>query len=209
MSRNSEIVKIPRKSTVSVLAPPSSGKGTFCKLLRQKIHALHVSTGEILRGLQDPDISVVMSKGQLAEDCTMLSILEKHVSKNLNPDSHQVLLLDGFPRNTKQVEMLEQVSLGHIFLVHLKIGDTEVLKRFTNSLQDDSSDRANRLDNDIQTFMYRLNEYRRMENFILNAARSLNIPVIKREISNTKIAAELFYRKHIAPHHSWGELLNQ
>ncbi len=192
------VVRIPSRSTGAILAPPCCGKGTFCRKLNSFVPGLHISTGELFRSMNNPDFNGVMAGGGLIENDTTLHILKNHVSKSFDDDVHQMLWLDGFPRDEKQVGMLHEVAIGKVFLIHLKIHNSDVVRRFRQSLEKDE-ERSTRPDNSIHTFMRRLDEYRRKETKILKHAHALKIPVIKREISNTENAAETFYFKHMHP----------
>jgi adenylate kinase family enzyme len=148
--------------------------------------------------MNNADFNGVMAGGGLIENNTTLDILKNHVSQKFDDSAHQMLWLDGFPRDEKQVAMLFDLAIGKVFLIHLKIHNTDVIRRFSRSLEKDE-ERSTRPDNSMTTFMRRLEEYRSKETKILNHAHALKIPVIKREISNTENAAETFYFKHIHP----------
>ncbi len=192
------IVRIPSGSTGAFLAPPCCGKGTFCRKLNSFIPGLHISTGELFRSMKNPEFNNVMAGGGLIENDTTLNILRNHVNQSFDRNTHQMLWLDGFPRDEQQVGMLHQIAIGKVFIIHLKINNNDVIRRFRRSLEKDE-ERSTRLDNSIATFTRRLEEYRIKETKIVSCAHALKIPVIKREISNTEIAAEIFYFKHIHP----------
>ncbi len=192
------VVRIPSGSTGAFLAPPCCGKGTFCRKLNSFIPGLHISTGELFRSMKNPEFNDVMAGGGLIENDTTLNILRNHVNQSFDSNTHQMLWLDGFPRDEKQVGMLYEIAIGKVFIIHLKIHNIDVIRRFRRSLEKDE-ERSTRLDNSITTFARRLEEYRLKETKIISHAHALKIPVIKREISNTEIAAETFYFKHIHP----------
>jgi len=91
------------------LGPPGSGKGTQAKRVSAHCKIPHISTGDMLReaiaqetpsGLKASDF---MKKGQLVPDEIINSILEERIEKD---DCKSGFLLDGFPRNISQAEIL-------------------------------------------------------------------------------------------------------
>ncbi len=98
------------KNRLLFLGPPGAGKGTQASLICKEKGLLHLSTGDLLReevslGTQlGKEAELIMNKGELVSDQIVLSIVEKKLSK-----SSQGWLLDGFPRNLMQVELLEKL----------------------------------------------------------------------------------------------------
>ena len=102
---------------IVLLGAPGSGKGTQAKLLIEKLGIPHISTGDLLRtaiaqetelGLKAKD---VMDRGELVSDEIVLGMLKERV---LEEDAAKGFILDGFPRNLTQANMLEEllVELG-------------------------------------------------------------------------------------------------
>lgn len=95
-----------------VLGAPGSGKGTQAIKVASEYGLMHLSTGDMLRleienkseiGLV---VQEIMAKGNLVSDELVLDLLKKRFEKK-----DKSYLLDGFPRNLKQANMLsEQLS---------------------------------------------------------------------------------------------------
>lgn len=95
-----------------LLGAPGSGKGTQAKLLKEEFNIPHISTGDMLRGaIADKSemglaAKVVMDKGQLVNDDIMLGIMKDRLAQS---DAKNGFILDGFPRNLVQADMLDNL----------------------------------------------------------------------------------------------------
>jgi adenylate kinase len=93
------------------LGPPGSGKGTQAKTVAGHFGVPHISTGDMLReavaretpaGLKARDF---MGKGSLVPDEIINAILLERIERQ---DCLGGFLLDGFPRNLSQAELLSK-----------------------------------------------------------------------------------------------------
>ncbi len=121
---------------IILIAPPAAGKGTQSELLSSRYNIPHISTGRLIRELNDENINKLLSKGQLLEDEFVLDLLEKRLLLN---DCHDGFIIDGFPRNLKQASMFEdllnklQIPLG--IAIYLEIDSDIALKRIIGRLE--------------------------------------------------------------------------
>ncbi|MFK8011521.1 MAG: adenylate kinase [Marinicellaceae bacterium] len=98
-----------------LLGAPGSGKGTQAKLLKEEYNIPHISTGDLLRAAvaAKSDLGmaakVVMDKGQLVSDEIVLGMLKERLSQD---DARNGFILDGFPRNLTQADMLDELLNG-------------------------------------------------------------------------------------------------
>jgi len=107
-----------------VIGPPGSGKGTHTnRLIREVPDGLNISRlsiGDALRARNLP-----CSSGELCFNEEIESIIDEHIV-----DDH-VIILDGYPRSLKQMEMLYDRSIkdGHKLLAvfNLTVLEPEVL----------------------------------------------------------------------------------
>ncbi|MGB5605611.1 MAG: adenylate kinase [Gammaproteobacteria bacterium] len=97
---------------IVLLGAPGSGKGTQAKLLVERYKIPQISTGDLLReavasgsplGRQ---AKVAMDAGQLVSDEIVLGIIKERV---MQADARNGFILDGFPRNLPQAEVLDQL----------------------------------------------------------------------------------------------------
>ncbi len=110
--------------SVLIFGPPGSGKGTLGKFLSSAGNHLHLSSGDIFRGLA-PESSLgklfysYAHKGHLVPDIVTLQIWRRYVGGLIDTNryfpSQQLLLLDGIPRTLPQAQILE----SHIEVVHI------------------------------------------------------------------------------------------
>ncbi len=106
------------------------GKGTQAKLLSGELGIVHISTGDLLRsatGELKEKIDSYISGGSLFPDELMVEILEERLGEE---DCKKGFILDGFPRNLKQVEMLKEITeIDKI--IEISISDEESVKRLS------------------------------------------------------------------------------
>lgn len=109
---------------------PGSGKGTQGKILSALPGFHHVAMGDILRGLNESNplfekVQSYLRRGDLVPDDLAVDLFFSHVS-GLNCGPDDLLIIDGLPRNPKQVELLSrQVKVIKIF--KLSIYDENVV----------------------------------------------------------------------------------
>ena len=97
---------------IVLLGAPGSGKGTQAKLLTEKYDVPQISTGDLLRAAvtaQTPlgrQAKAIMDAGQLVPNDIVLGMIKERL---LSPDTKNGFILDGFPRNVKQAEALDEL----------------------------------------------------------------------------------------------------
>ena len=96
---------------VVLLGAPGAGKGTQAQILSEKLGLAHVATGDLFRAAvrDETPLGVTakgfMDRGELVPDAVTIEMLLERLAK---PDAEKGILLDGFPRNTAQAEVLDQ-----------------------------------------------------------------------------------------------------
>ncbi|MFA5061363.1 MAG: nucleoside monophosphate kinase [Candidatus Pacearchaeota archaeon] len=113
---------------IILLGVQGSGKGTQAKLISGKKRLTHISTGDLLRntkGKLKEQIDSYINKGNLVPDELMLKIL-----KNKIDDCKKGFILDGFPRNLKQAEMLNKITKIDK-VIEIFISDREAIERIS------------------------------------------------------------------------------
>ncbi len=97
---------------IVLLGAPGAGKGTQAKKLVEKYGIPQISTGDILRkAVADgtplgKEAKAYMDKGELVPDSVVIGLVKERLTRD---DCKKGFILDGFPRNTAQAEVLDKV----------------------------------------------------------------------------------------------------
>ena len=121
-----------------LVGPPGAGKGTQAVQLAKHYKIPHISTGDIFRAnLKDgtelgKQAQSFKDRGELVPD----SVTNEMVRERLgNSDVGNGFLLDGFPRNTNQAEVLDGIlkakNMPLDAALELKIDHAEIIKRLS------------------------------------------------------------------------------
>ena len=99
---------------VILLGAPGSGKGTIAgKLAGENANLKHVSSGDLLRGAvakgtpAGVEAKGYMEKGSLVPDALIAQMIKDVIAETTGDVT---MLLDGFPRNVAQAEILEKTG---------------------------------------------------------------------------------------------------
>lgn len=124
---------------IVLLGAPGAGKGTQAQKLIEDYRLTHISTGDLLRqaikagtplGLQAQSY---MDSGNLVPDELVVGLLKERLAQS---DAQHGFVLDGFPRNTAQAEILDAslAEMGYTLDAALLVDvDHEVIiKRLSN-----------------------------------------------------------------------------
>ena len=96
---------------VVLLGAPGAGKGTQAQVLSERLGLAHVATGDLFRAAVRDGTPLgvkakgYMDRGELVPDAVTIEMLLERLAK---PDAAAGILLDGFPRNTAQAEVLDK-----------------------------------------------------------------------------------------------------
>lgn len=120
---------------IVLFGPPGAGKGTQSDLLKKEFGLVHISTGDVFRGL-DPESELAKlaksysDKGNLVPDEITIKILESEVQKHKDIKG---VIYDGFPRTTAQAEALDvflaEKGTGVSTMLSLKVPEEELKQR--------------------------------------------------------------------------------
>ncbi|NPV73733.1 MAG: adenylate kinase [Pelotomaculum sp.] len=100
-----------------IMGPPGAGKGTQAEALIKELKITHISTGDMFRKAIKEGTEMgkkakeYMDKGELVPDSVVVGMVKERL---LQPDCENGFLLDGFPRNVTQAEVLDETldSMG-------------------------------------------------------------------------------------------------
>lgn len=96
--------------SILFIAPPAAGKGTQSKIISETYKIPHISTGDLLRKSNNPEILEIMKNGTLVSTDLTISLLKKRLSEK---DCVNGYILDGFPRTISQAKAYEKL-LGEL-----------------------------------------------------------------------------------------------
>ncbi len=114
---------------ITLIAPPAAGKGTQAKKISKEYGIPHISTGDLLRKINDENLHQSLKNGQFASDELVTNLLKERLKQT---DCQNGFVLDGYPRNLKQAKMYNQIlaelniPLGYIIVLDL---DKEIAKK--------------------------------------------------------------------------------
>jgi adenylate kinase len=121
-----------------LLGPPGAGKGTQAERLVSDFDLPYYATGDILRAAVKDETKLgaeakgYMDKGELVPDDLICKVIMERIDQ---PEAEDGFLLDGFPRNTEQADILENAlqsrgrSLTAVLLIDAP--DDQVVKRIS------------------------------------------------------------------------------
>lgn len=119
---------------IVLLGPQASGKGTQGKLLSEMFNIVRISTGEMFRAEISKktklgnEIQELISSGALISNEITSELLKKRLGEI---DCRNGFILDGYPRNIKQVKFLESVT-NVDFAIEINIPNKEAQRRIEN-----------------------------------------------------------------------------
>lgn len=98
---------------IILLGPPGSGKGTQANLIQETYALPKISSGDLLReaishGTElGKQAETLYNRGELVSDDIVLAMIDERIHKD---DCAQGFILDGFPRNVAQAQMLLDID---------------------------------------------------------------------------------------------------
>ena len=118
---------------VILLGAPGSGKGTIAaRLASEDARLKHVSSGDLLRGAVAKgtpagiEAKGYMEKGQLVPDALIATMIGDVIAET---KGDVTMLLDGFPRNVAQAEVLEKTGAPIRSVVLVDVPDEVIADR--------------------------------------------------------------------------------
>lgn len=123
---------------IILFGPPGAGKGTQAKSISSQYSIQHISTGDIFRShiARKTELGILAKKyiddGKLVPDEVTIDIVKNRLTED---DCKNGFLLDGFPRNIRQAEELENFlnskNLKLDTALLLKVPSEYILDRMT------------------------------------------------------------------------------
>lgn len=149
--------------------PVGAGKSVQGQMLAARFDWRWISTGNIFRASQDPEVQATIASGRLISSEQTYQVL----GEALNDVRRQQIILDGFPRKKEQAEWLLSHTSEYDFSVDLVIvidvAKDEILKRLAS---------RGRADDDASVIEDRLAIYHSEVDPILQYLSDNAVPVV-------------------------------
>ncbi len=147
---------------------PGAGKTVQSHKVRDELGFHWLSTGQMLRESQDPEVLRVQATGALVDD----ELVTRIVGENLKKEGYdKTFLLDGFPRNAQQAQWLvehgEDVGKHIRAVLFLDVDEEVATERLGGRGRDDDNHEA---------LAKRREEQQKLEP-MLAYLRSINVPI--------------------------------
>jgi len=130
-----------------LVGPPGAGKGTQAKALSEKLSIPHISTGDLFRAHAaertplGEEAKRYLDSGNLVPDTVTNEMVRERLAEG---DTKDGFLLDGFPRNTKQAEvlgnMLAESGTKLDAVIQLEVPEDVVVGRLLSRGRDDDTE---------------------------------------------------------------------
>ncbi|MTD57718.1 adenylate kinase [Amycolatopsis pithecellobii] len=131
-----------------LVGPPGAGKGTQADALSQRLSIPHISTGDLFRRHVSEGTPLgeetkrYLDSGELVPDAVTNEMVRERLAE---PDAAEGFLLDGFPRNTAQAEVLGKLlaesGLELDAVIQLEVPEDVVVNRLlSRGRSDDTED---------------------------------------------------------------------
>jgi adenylate kinase len=124
-----------------LVGPPGAGKGTQAVFLAEHYSIPHISTGDIFRANLKAGTPLgqeakgFMDRGELVPDSVTNAMVKDRLTHD---DVANGFLLDGFPRNVVQAEVLRAILAEQKSpldaVLELNIADSEIIERLSSRL---------------------------------------------------------------------------
>ena len=150
---------------VILFGAPGAGKGTQANFLINEFDLIQISTGDMLRESVKHQTELgkkvenIMANGDLVPDEIIFSLISNRLN---DKDLKNGFIFDGFPRNLKQAEKLEQImnerNINLDFVFHIDVDEDILTSRIENRAK---QEKISRKDDTSAVLIERLKGYNR------------------------------------------------
>ena len=164
---------------VILFGAPGAGKGTQANLLIKKFDLIQISTGDMLRQAVKlktelgKKVETIMANGDLVPDDLIFSLISDRLN---DKDIKNGFIFDGFPRNLKQAQKLDQIindmNIHLDFVFHIDVEEAILTSRIENRAK---QEKITRKDDNSSVLIERLKVYNRVTKPVLEYYSNQNI----------------------------------
>lgn len=139
---------------ILLFGPTGAGKSMQGQMLAVRQGWKWLSTGEMLRQSQDPEIIALLKAGELINDELTYEVFDAVVRDALDKN-YDNIIVDGFPRTKAQAEWLSEYLMGTGQLIDLvvvlEVPESEIMERL---------EKRGRMEDTPETIAKRMTIYR-------------------------------------------------
>ena len=149
---------------IILFGAPGAGKGTQANFLINEFDLTQISTGDMLRDAVKrkselgKQVETIMANGDLVPDEIIFSL----ISARLNNEIKKGFIFDGFPRNLKQAQKLDEIindmNMYLNFVFHIDVDEEILTSRIENRAK---QEKITRKDDTTTVLIERLKVYNR------------------------------------------------
>ena len=160
---------------ILLFGPTGAGKSMQGQMLAVRMGWKWLSTGQMLRDSQDPDVIKVLKSGELVSDELTYDVFEAAV-RDAKANHFSQIIVDGFPRTKEQAEWLadymsktgEKIDL----VIVLEVPESEIMTRL---------EKRGRMEDTPETIAKRMNIYRQKMYPVLGSFAEDGVKIIHLE----------------------------
>lgn len=139
---------------ILLFGPTGAGKSMQGQMMAVRQGWKWLSTGEMLRASDDPEVIELLKKGELIGDDLTYEVFEDAISDAKRSNFPQIIV-DGFPRTKEQAEWLsdymERTNETIDIVIVLEVPESEIMKRL---------EKRARMEDNPEVIAKRMNIYR-------------------------------------------------
>ena len=139
---------------ILLFGPPGAGKSVQGQMMAVRMGWKWLSTGEMFRASNDPEIIDILKSGQLIDDELTYKVFREAVAE-AKKNNYPQIIVDGFPRTKAQAEWLgehlKEINETIDVVIALEVPEGEVMERMA---------KRGRLEDSPETIATRMSIYR-------------------------------------------------
>lgn len=115
-----------------LLGAPGAGKGTQADIIKEKLNIPTISMGNIIRAAIKNETPAgkaakeYVDRGDLVPDESVVNMLQEHLAQS---EGSNGFILDGFPRNVAQAEVLDKMGISLDKVLNIEVPDEFIAER--------------------------------------------------------------------------------
>lgn len=171
---------------ILLFGPTGAGKSMQGQMLAVRMGWKWLSTGQMLRESNDPEVIEVLKSGELVSDELTYEVFDAAI-QDAKASSYPKVIVDGFPRTKEQAEWLaehmEKTDESIDLVVVLEVPEAEIMKRL---------ELRGRMEDSPETIARRMNIYRQKMYPVLGTFAEDGVKII--HLDGTGTAGEVHDR---------------